>query len=373
MNSVPCPLCGYDAPGTSCPHCELRSTDPTLAGPAPDTFQGLIDGFRAVPTGLYLLLTTRGVKRLLLPPVILTGAIFGWLFYMMISFLLNLVDAAELQDPALLDIETGWLRSAAEWLIAQGIVITTAKIGSWLVVLVGSFFLMWWIGSIVYEAIAGPFLDEVHGRLEKKWFGRNPRDEIERPVDIPASRCALLSVVAGVPAFACLVVWWVTSGIVALFFLALVPVPFAVLGVLIRDYGTWLAWVAKVEGRTLLVSVKASFLSLLVLIPAFVIKLIVPVFGPFLFVLIAGFATSLTLLDIPFSRRQWSLPTRFQFLVQNLPAMISFGAVSALLFAVPLFGPILMVPSASVGGVWLICRLDKNALRDASVRMERGA
>ncbi len=370
-NTSPCPLCGYSAPGQTCPHCSLRSTDPSLLNPPSDPLTAMLDGFRAVPTGLYLLMTTRGVKRLLVPPVILTLAAFAWIFYLLWSFLWSLVDAAKLSDPSLLKIETEWVRDAAEWLITHGIVIWSAKISGVFLVGFAGFLLSMWIGSIVYEAIAGPFLDEIHGRFEKKWFGVNPRDEIERPTALPTSRCALLSVLAGVPAFSLIVLWWLTSGIVAWFFLLLSPVPFIALGMLIPDYGVWLGWVARVEGRTLWVSVKASLLAGLLLVPALLIKLVVPVVGVILFAIFAGFATALTLLDIPFSRRQGPLGKRMQFLLRNFPALVSFGFVSGLLYTVPLFGPLLMVPAASIGGLWLVCRLDKNSLRDPRNKISR--
>lgn len=371
MNQSPCPLCGYEAIGATCPHCELKSTDPSFSKPPGDPLTAVIDGLRAVPTGLYLILTTRGVKRLMAPPVIITGVIFFAFLYMLLSFVFGFIDEMSLGDPITLDIETEWLRSAAEYVMSARLLTWSAQAGGWLLALVTSFFLMWWVGSIVYEAIAGPFLDEIQGRFEVKWFGRNPRNEIERPTNLPASRCTLLSVVAGVPAVACLALWWVSSGILAAFFLLLIPVPFVVLGVLIREYGTWLWWVVRIESRTLLVSLKASLVAAVFLIPAIIIKFAVPVIGVFLFFLIAGFATALTLLDIPFSRRQWPLKLRIRFLFLNLPAMIGFGAVSALLFAVPVFGPLLMVPSASIGGLWLVCRLDKNSLRPAGQKIAR--
>jgi uncharacterized protein involved in cysteine biosynthesis len=84
---------------------------------------------------------------------------------------------------------------------------------------------------------------------------------------------------------------------------------------------------------------------------------------------VAGFTTSVSLLDIPFERRQWSLSQRFSFLLRHAPAVILFGATSSLLFVLPLLGPILMVPAASVGGLWLVTRLDKDFLRPAAQRV----
>ena len=77
----------------------------------------------------------------------------------------------------------------------------------------------------------------------------------------------------------------------------------------------------------------------------------------------AGFSTAISLLDIPFSRRRWSLSQRLSFLLQNPLALVAFGSTASLLFLVPFIGPILMVPAASVGGLWLVVRLDKSRLR----------
>jgi len=40
-----------------------------------------------------------------------------------------------------------------------------------------------------------------------------------------------------------------------------------------------------------------------------------------------------------------------------------FGATAGLVFAIPLLGPIVAVPAASIGGMWLVIRLDKSFLR----------
>ena len=39
------------------------------------------------------------------------------------------------------------------------------------------------------------------------------------------------------------------------------------------------------------------------------------------------------------------------------------GIMAGLLFLIPFVGPILMVPAASAGGLWLVCRVDKGFLR----------
>lgn len=362
MNAVPCPLCGYDAPESNCPHCNLEPRTESLRNRPRNATEALLDGLRAVPQGALLILGTRGVKRILVPPVLITAAIFIAIFWWMLSFVMGIAEAAVAQDPASLEIEAEWLRRIAEWLITTRIVVWAAKASSLLLVGVTGFFLMWWVGSIVYEAVAGPFLDEVQGRIEKTWFGKNPRDEIERPTDLAVSKCIQYSVIAGVPALLFLAIWFATAGPIAWFFFLIVPIPYFALGLFVPEYGKWLAWVLKVEGRTLLVSLKASILAALFFVPALVLKF-VPVIGPLLFAVVVGFATALTLLDIPFSRRQWPLYLRVRFIFANILPMVAYGTVAGLLFAIPLLGPMLMVPSASIGGLWLVCRLDKTALR----------
>jgi uncharacterized protein involved in cysteine biosynthesis len=99
----------------------------------------------------------------------------------------------------------------------------------------------------------------------------------------------------------------------------------------------------------------------------------IPVIGYFLFAGLAGFATAVSLLDIPFSRRQWAVRQRLQFTLQHLLPTIAFGVVAGALFIVPILGPLVAVPAASIGGLWLVCRLDKNAMRAKDRRIERPA
>jgi uncharacterized protein involved in cysteine biosynthesis len=128
-----------------------------------------------------------------------------------------------------------------------------------------------------------------------------------------------------------------------------------------------LAWIIRVEGKTLFVSIKAAGLAGLLLVVFIWVKFI-PGVGPALFVILAGFTTALSLLDIPFSRRGWPLAMRLAFLRRNFLPAVAYGIVSGLFFLLPIVGPILMVPSASIGGLWLLCRLDKNNLRPPGAR-----
>ena len=47
--------------------------------------------------------------------------------------------------------------------------------------------------------------------------------------------------------------------------LVAIPVPFLVLSGIDRRYGTWLAWFVRIEGRAVLVSLKASLVTALIL------------------------------------------------------------------------------------------------------------
>jgi uncharacterized protein involved in cysteine biosynthesis len=323
---------------------------------------------RAVPTGLFLLAKTPGLKRFLVPPFLLSLAIFALLFWWAWGGLNALLDAAALQDISALNLEEGWMRDLAAWLLEKQVVVWSARLSGWLIFLFASSLVALYTFSVAYEALSGPFLDEIQGRLEERWFGRNPRNTIQRPTDLPVRRCIALSTAAGIGAGIAVAAWWMLNGPLAWLVLLAAPLAFAIAVLVEREFGVWLWWILRVEGRTLWVSVKASALALLVLMMFFWLKFI-PVVGYILFVALAGFSTAITLLDIPFSRRQWSLEKRLQFMVQQFLPTVAFGAVASLLFLIPILGPILMVPAASIGGQWLICRLDKSSLRPRALRV----
>ena len=123
-----------------------------------------------------------------------------------------------------------------------------------------------------------------------------------------------------------------------------------------------LLWVASLEGRALWASLQATLLTTVLIVLALPLYF-VPVAGYFLFAGVCGFATAVGLLDIPFERRGWPLRLRARLVGRNLLPFVAFGTAAGLLLAIPVFGPVLMVPSASLGGLWLLCRLDKSGLR----------
>lgn len=370
MQPVPCPLCGYDAPEAFCRHCGLAAADPSLAAPSPSPLRGVADGGLAIFRGFLLLATTSGVKRFLIPPLVLTLGLFVAVFAWIWARIEALIEAVDDRDVTELDIPWEWLETAVTWLIQRGVVVWLLHMGGWALFLISSTVVALWTFSIAYEAISGPFLDEIQGRIEKRWFGRDPRNALERPNAIPVKRCVVLSLAAGAVAAACGVLWWNLDGWPAWSVLAGAPLAFVAAGLHDREYGEWLWWVVRLEAHTTWVGVKASLLAGLLMVLFFWLKF-VPVVGYFLFAGLAGFATAISLLDIPFSRRQWALAQRFQFLVKNPLPTLAYGLVASLFFLVPFLGPLLAVPAASIGGMWLVCRLDKNAMRPAGQRLAR--
>jgi uncharacterized protein involved in cysteine biosynthesis len=316
----------------------------------------------AIPKGLYFLATTHGVKRWIVPPALITFAAFigltWWLWKVVEGWTESLSGGlASLPDDA------AWWWRALEWVLERSAFLVLAKLGGLTLVLAVGFFAMLWTFSLVYEVISGPFLDEIHGRIEKRWYGIDPRNEREAPRGIAPGEIGALSALAGAASLA-----FVAAGIWAggelgwKLALGGPVVALVVTCVLRRDYARWLAWRAGVELRTLAVSLQATAISAMMLVFALPL-LFVPVVGYPLFGLAAGFTTAISLLDIPMSRRRWPLSTRVSFLFQQMPAILVFGVVASVLYMVPVVGPLVMVPAASVGGLWLFCRLDKSGVR----------
>lgn len=381
--TIPCPLCGYHAPEDDCPHCHRAPNIRSLARPLSGPLGGVLDGLMAVPMGLWLLITTRGTKRWLVPPFLLTLSLLVLLLWWVFGWFSDLIDSVLPGDISLADGEWTWLEGLSErWDWAKAT--WGAVVGSleWVVnalygmltsqplrllgyFLVGSL-VVWYCFSIAYEALAGPFLDEVHGRLEKRWFGADPRSRLERPNDIPGERCFRLSLLAGLVALVLLLVGIFVPGVPFWLCLLATPLSFLVASWRDREYGEWLRWMVRIETKAVWVSLQAAFLTGVILLFALPLFFVPFGVGYVLFACVTGFATAVGLLDIPLERRGLRLRQRLAFLFHNLLPFIAFGIVSGLLLAVPFVGPALMVPAASVGGLWLICRLDKSGMRPSA-------
>ncbi len=365
---LPCPLCGYHAPDLGCGSCGLGSREPTLTAPRGGFGREFRDGLRALPQGARALIRTPRTKRLLVPPMVLTGLLFGailvWLWRRLSSFF----DAVAEQDVAALGLDPGWWSDVVSWLASLQVVIAIAHAGSVLVLLVAFSIAGLWTFSIAYELICGPFLDTIQARVEARWFGADPRVRLEQPPGLDPARAARASAIAsGVALVAIVATFWIDANW-SWGFLAVVPIAYAIAARSVPGAGSWSVWFAHSQLRALWTSIKASTLAAIILV-AFVWLKFVPLVGLPLFAMVAGFATALTLLDIPFSRRGWSLSQRLAFLFQHIGGVLALGVVTSLVFVVPFVGPLIGVPCASIGGQWLLCRFDKNKMRPAALRI----
>ncbi len=335
---VPCARCGYPAPGATCPTCgqvadgsapaapsgapaslRERSLSGPLAGPLAGASQGAVALFH----GLWTLATTKKIGRWLVPPLVISCALIGlflsWIFRELDALARSARDARiELEFEWLgREGERGWLKglldsvcAALEWGLNAAVELLVSSPVRWLGWFLLGSLVVWYGLSIVYEALAGPFLDEVHARVEARWFGADPRERLQ-PGGGRMARAR--------------------------------------------------AWLAHEVGAAW-ASLQAALVTALLLLFALPLYF-VPVAGYWLFAIVSGFATSVGLLDIAFERRGWPLRFRLRFVGRHLPALVVFGIVAGLLLSIPILGALLFVPASSLGGLWLLCRLDKGFLR----------
>ncbi len=209
----------------------------------------------------------------------------------------------------------GWHGFASVWngLVTSEPWVSLLGAGTFLVSVVVFAFVFAWTFALVYQALAAPFLDAMQGRIEARWFGSDPRATMVRELEDGKS--------------------WT---------------------------GRWIA-LSRDQARSLLVSLEASVVAGLIML-TFLWVIFLPFVGGPTFAAVAGFASSIALVDIPCSRRDWSLGRRLRFVFGNFGAVAAFGIVTSLFFLVPYVGPILAVPSAATGGLWLLVRLDKSRL-----------
>ncbi len=311
--------------------------------------------------GARALATTRGTKRWMVPPALITCACFAALFAWLWSWLARGLDAA--RSAAVADADATWFARVLDRLVAHSALFALAEFTGALLAAVVGLFAMLWTFSLVYEFVSGPFLDEVHGRLEMRWFGRDLRAERERPGGIDARTAMRLTLLAGGASLVWITLALAVGGKLGVVVGILGPcASFIVARHVEPAYGCALAWRIGVELRTLATSLQAALISGVLLVCALPL-LLVPLVGYPLFVLAAGFTTAIGLLDIPMSRRRWGLRLRLAFLLLHFPAVLAYGAVASLVFVVPIIGALALVPAASAGALWLVCKLDKQALR----------
>ena len=128
-----------------------------------------------MPMGVLQIAKSPRVWPLLIPPVVITATIFGFLLWWGWSRIERFLEAVRAQSLDSLHLEEGWWRDALMWLMGQSVTIALAKATGLLLFIVVCSILVLWIFSVVYEAISGPFLDEIQGKIETRWFGHDPR------------------------------------------------------------------------------------------------------------------------------------------------------------------------------------------------------
>ncbi|QDU84419.1 Etoposide-induced protein 2.4 (EI24) [Planctomycetes bacterium Pla163] len=304
-------------------------------------------GARAPFVGLGALLTLRGVKRWILPPtlgatLVLAGLLFGlWTLFQ--EALAGDSEAVDLDLPGWL----AWAEGTLEWLLDLPWLRTG---GTLAFVLVAA--LTWWFAyAIVFEVLAGPFLSRMQARAEDHWLGGHGGTP-EHPFETRG--LGLLALAIGLGAG----LWWVLPGGLAAAGLVL---PVAVLWFALRPFRGWFGAFVRTEGRSGLQGLVVAAVALIGVV-LFLPLHLVPFVGSYMAATAAGFFLALGTLDLALERRGWSLDGRFAFARRSLGALAAFGAVSGFLFGVPVIGPLLMLPSASLGGTWLVAKLDKSAL-----------
>lgn len=347
-----CDLCGYRTAPRPCPACGGTARHARLADAPVRGLRAAWDGLRAPAAGALVLLETPGAKRWLAPPLALVLAAYAVAAWWAVAATWRALDALGARGEELLAGDAWW-QELLRW-IGPGVVLGAVQWSGFLVALLVLLVVASFTFSVVYEAISSPFLDVAHSRVEARWFGADPRALLEAPSTVAPWRVAALLVLFGVAAAAC--AWLVARGAGA--FGALPPA--AAIGAALWQRAAWrrLSAEGATQLRTLATSVKSSLLALVVVV-AFLWLHLVPLVGPFLHAVVVGFATALTLLDIPFSRRGWTLAERWRFLVRHALPLSCLGLATGLVFCVPIAGPLVGVPSASIGGLWLLARLRK--------------
>jgi uncharacterized protein involved in cysteine biosynthesis len=349
-SAAPCARCGYPrSPGQPCERCDAVAGAPEPEARAATWTLGLV----ALPRGLSLLMGTPGWMWLLALPTVGSCALLALVGSALWRFGADRWGRWQEQPP---DFGDGPWAERGESLVAA------AADSSWtsgLAGVLGALLLLvfgWYLFALAFEVVLGPFLDELHGRVERRRYGREDVERAGRPPGLSTAQVTRRSSIAGALAIALsLGGWLAVSPRVGLL---LAPAPFLGASLLEPAYGRWLIWALGVEGRLLAVGLGIAAFAL-VLVVALLPVTLLPVVGVPLYALGVGFGTALSLLDLPAARRGWSVGLRWRFARRHALPLALFGAFSSLLFAIPLVGVLLGVPSASLGALWLLERLEK--------------
>lgn len=302
LDTLPCPRCGYATTGLPCTGCGLDPDSTEL-----DRLRrrgGLGLGIQALGMGARLVWRTPGAVRRLAVPAGLTLVFAVWLHRAYVGPWIG--SAFRALDPgAVARREPGPLRSALEVLSGSFVLDWLAGLSQ----LVGLVLVAWFAFGFVFEALAGPFLDTLHAQLERSWFGLDAKGRAQAGDSRIGS--------------------------------------------------------ARSELRMLGLSALAALLAALVAALALPL-LLVPGLGGLLYLAVSGAALSLGALDVAFSRRRWTLRQRIRLLNHHWPCALSFGTAAGALLGIPFAGPLLVVPCASLGGLWMLIQLDLGFAHEAA-------
>ena len=231
--------------------------------------------------GARLVLRTPGAARRLAVPALLTMLFAFWVHQAWVGPWIDSAFGA-LEPDAVARREPGPLRTVLGYLSGSWAVGLLASASH----LVGLILVAWFAFGFVFEALAGPFLDTLHARLERSWFGLDAKQRAQ-------------------------------SG-----------------GTRLGTAGNEL----RMLGLSIVAAGLAAAASLLAL-PL----LLVPLIGTPLYLTFSGAALSLGALDVAFSRRRWTLAQRLRLLAHHWPCTLSFGAATGALISIPFAGPLITV------------------------------
>ena len=347
---APCVRCGYPrTPGATCERCGAAVGEPF----AERRTASWVLGLEALPRGLGLLTGTPGWMLLLALPALGSFALLSAAIAALWRWGAGHWRRWEQQPPDFGDgpwAERGeaLLSAAAESSWSSGL---AGVLAAALLLIFG-----WYLFALAFEVVLGPFLDELHARVERRRYDREDIERLGRPPALSTAQVTRRSSVAGAAAIAlALGGWLLISPLVGLL---LAPAPFFAASLLQPDYGRWLVWALGVESRLLIVGLGIAAFALLLVVVLLPLT-VLPVLGVPLYALGVGFGTALSLLDLPAARRGWSVGLRWRFAWAHALPLALFGALSGLLFAIPVVGVLLGVPAASLGAFWLLEQLEK--------------
>jgi uncharacterized protein involved in cysteine biosynthesis len=330
--------------GPLCAHCGGAPREHSLATRARGFAAQVAAGCAAPFHGLSALFGVRGAARLLVPPTLVSAlllcAALVWLWQVLAS-----ATAGESDVDLTFWSWLTWLETPSEWVLN----LPWMRAGGTLAFVLAAAF-TWWFGyAVVFGLVAGPFLARMQARVEEHWLGARAASA-DHPFEVRG--LALLGAAFALGAAGV----WFTDGLTAA---ALFAAPTAVLFAVLPPFRAWLTVFLALEGRSAaqgLVVAAITGLGALLFLPFH----LVPFAGQLIAAAGTGFFVALGLLDLALERRAWPLARRFAFARNALPALVGFGLVCGFVFGVPLLGPIVMLPAASLGGAWLVTKLDKS-------------